>query len=124
MAEIIWTEEAERWLKDIYGYIAQDNPEAAATVIEGIYQRAQVLVVFPEIGHKYRSEPEGDIRILLYGHYRIAYLIRGWSGSIFWEYFMVLLISTDTCLDQQCPTRGGSRALARARAAEPGRSER
>jgi len=77
MAEITWTAEAERWLKDIYDYIAQDNPEAAATVIEGIYQRAQVLAVFPEIGHKYRSESEGDIRILLYGHYRIVYLIRG-----------------------------------------------
>jgi plasmid stabilization system protein ParE len=34
-------------------------------------------MAFPEIGHKYRSEPEGDIRILLHGHYRIAYLIRG-----------------------------------------------
>ena len=77
MAEITWTAEAERWLKDIYDYIAQDNQEAAATVIQGIYQRAQILAVFPEIGHKYRSEPEGDIRILLYGHYRIAYLIRG-----------------------------------------------
>lgn len=77
MAEITWTVEAERWLKDIYDYIAQDHPEAAATVIEGIYQRAQILTAFPEIGHKYRSEPEGDIRILLYGHYRIAYLIRG-----------------------------------------------
>ncbi len=77
MAEITWTAEAERWLKDIYDYIAQDNQDAAATVIGGIYQRAQILAVFPEIGHKYRSEPEGDIRILLYGHYRIAYLIRG-----------------------------------------------
>jgi len=77
MAEITWTEEAERWLKDIYDYIAQDNREAAITVIEGIYQRAQILLVFPEIGFKYRAEPEGDIRILLYGHYRIAYLIRG-----------------------------------------------
>jgi toxin ParE1/3/4 len=77
MAEITWTAEAERWLKDIYDYIAQDNREAATTVIKGIYQRAQILVVFPEIGHKYGSEPEGDIRILLYGHYRIAYLIRG-----------------------------------------------
>jgi plasmid stabilization system protein ParE len=66
MAEITWTAEAERWLKDIYDYIAQDNPEAATTVIKGIYQRAQTLATFPEIGHKYRSEPDGDIRILLY----------------------------------------------------------
>jgi len=31
---------------------------------------------FPEIGHRYRIEPEGKIRILLYGHYRIAYLLK------------------------------------------------
>lgn len=77
MATIIWTEEAERWLKDIYDYIAQDNPDAAMRVVEDIYQRAQILASFPQIGHKYRMEPEGEIRILLYGHYRIAYLIRG-----------------------------------------------
>ncbi|MBN2133568.1 MAG: type II toxin-antitoxin system RelE/ParE family toxin [Sedimentisphaerales bacterium] len=28
------------------------------------------------MGHVHRSEPEGEIRILSYGHYRIAYLIR------------------------------------------------
>jgi toxin ParE1/3/4 len=75
MATITWTEEAERWLKDIHDYIAQDNPTAAMEVIEGIYERAQILATFPEIGHKYRIEPEGEIRVLLYGHYRIAYLI-------------------------------------------------
>jgi len=77
MAEIIWTEEAERWLKDIHDYIAQDNSAAAEEVVSGIYQRAQILLEFPEAGYKYRSEPEGNIRILLYGHYRIAYLIKG-----------------------------------------------
>lgn len=25
MAELIWTAEAERWLRDIHDYIAQDN---------------------------------------------------------------------------------------------------
>lgn len=73
---INWTGEAEAWLKDIYDYIAQDSPNAAARVIEGIYEKAQILYDFPEIGYKYRSEPEGDIRILLYGHYKIAYLIK------------------------------------------------
>jgi toxin ParE1/3/4 len=74
--EIRWTAEAEIWLKDIYDYIAQDNPTAAAVVVEGIYEKVQILRDFPEIGHRYRSEPEGEIRILLYGHYRIAYLLR------------------------------------------------
>jgi toxin ParE1/3/4 len=34
-----------------------------------------LLSDFPQLGYKYREEPEGDIRILLYGHYRIAYMI-------------------------------------------------
>lgn len=76
MAEINWTVEAEQWLKDIYDYISRDSPSAAVRVVRGIHEKAQLLRDFPEIGYKYRSEPEGDIRILLYGHYRIAYLIK------------------------------------------------
>jgi toxin ParE1/3/4 len=76
MGKIKWTEESERWLRDIHDYIAQDNPEAAQRVVTGIYDRAQILVEFPKIGHIYRVESEGEIRILLYGHYRIAYLLR------------------------------------------------
>lgn len=76
MAEIRWTEEAQRWLRDIHDYIATDNPDAAHKVVLGIYEKTQALVRFPEIGYTYRAEVEGDIRILLYGHYRIAYLSR------------------------------------------------
>ncbi len=76
MAKIRWTSEAEKWLREIYDYIAHDNENAAQRVITGIYKKVQILKDFPEIGYKYRSEPEGDIRILLYGHYRITYLIR------------------------------------------------
>jgi len=77
MAEIRWTEEAAAWLEDIYTYIAQESPVAAANVVEGIYNKIQTLAEFPEIGYRYRTEPEGDIRVLLYGHYRISYLVRG-----------------------------------------------
>ena len=76
MAEINWTAEAELWMREIYDYIAQDKPVAAANVVSGIYAKAQLLQDFPEIGYMYREEPDGDIRILLYGHYRIAYLIK------------------------------------------------
>lgn len=53
MAEIAWTEEAQRWLEDIFEHIAADNPAAAARTVQGIYERAQVLATFPEIGHRY-----------------------------------------------------------------------
>ena len=76
MARINWTREAETWLEDIFAYIAPDSPEAAARVVEGILERAQVLSEFPHIGHQYEGIAHRDVRILLYGHYRIAYLIR------------------------------------------------
>ena len=76
MAKIRWTEEAYRWLKDIYDYIALDNLEAAQKVVYSICQKVQLLDQFPEAGYKYQNEPEAEIRILLYGHYRIAYLLK------------------------------------------------
>ena len=76
MAEIRWTDEAVAWLSDIYEFISEDNPVAAQKVVEGIYEKAQVLTLFPKIGYQYKDEEEGEIRILLYGHYRIAYLVK------------------------------------------------
>ena len=75
MAEITWTAEAQRWLEDIFEYIAADSPGAAAETVDGIHERAQVLNSFPEIGHRYWAS-RSHVRILLYGHYRIAYLIK------------------------------------------------
>jgi len=76
MGKVRWTEESELWLRDIHDYIALDSPEAAQKVAVGIYARAQILAKLPKIGHIYRFEPDGEIRILLYGHYRIAYLLK------------------------------------------------
>ena len=76
MAEIKWTEESVRWMSEIFDYIAEENPVAAHKVVKEIYAKVQILISFPEIGQKYRNEPEGEIRIMLYGHYRIAYLIK------------------------------------------------
>jgi len=80
MAEITWTEEAQRWLEDIFEYIAADNPAAAGRTVQGIYERAQILTTFPEIGHRYLASSR-NVRILLYGHFRIAYLVKD-DGNI------------------------------------------
>jgi plasmid stabilization system protein ParE len=76
MGEIKWTEAALHWLRDIHDYIAVDNAAAADSVVSGIYEKAQMLCRYPHIGHLYRTEAEGEIRILLYGHYRITYFLR------------------------------------------------
>ena len=81
MAEIRWTEESAQWLEDIYEYISADNPKAAEKVISTIYEKVQVLREHSEIGHKYQTVSGRKVRILLYGHYRITYLIKE-SGDI------------------------------------------
>ena len=75
MAQIRWTEEAVRWLRDIHDYIAVDNPGAAANVVTSIYKRSQLLGEQPEIGHKYQTVSGREVRILQ-GRYRITCLIK------------------------------------------------
>jgi toxin ParE1/3/4 len=64
----------------ISSYIAADNPHAAARTVQDIYEQTQVLASFPEIGHRYVASSR-NVRILLYGHYRIAYLVKD-DGNI------------------------------------------
>ncbi len=63
-------------MNKIHEYISKDNPVAAQKVVEGIYEKVQILKTYPEIGQKYREESEIEIRIILHGHYRIAYIIK------------------------------------------------
>jgi plasmid stabilization system protein ParE len=76
LAEINWTRESEVWLRDIYDYIAADDADAAARTINNIYEKAQLLRNHPRLGHRYEAEQSREIRILLYEHYRITYLIK------------------------------------------------
>jgi plasmid stabilization system protein ParE len=75
MAQITWTDEALRWLENIFEYIAEGNRKAAGETVQGIYDRVQALVDFPEMGQRYQGSKR-HVRILLYGHYRIAYLVK------------------------------------------------
>lgn len=80
MAQIVWTAEAQAWLQRIYDYIAADNAGAAYRTVCAIHGRAEILLAFPYIGYTYREHPE--VRVLLYGHYRIAYRIAGATVEI------------------------------------------
>ena len=68
MADINWTRESEIWLRDIYNYIASDDPDAAARTLTRIYD-------------SYELETSREVRILLYEHYRITYVIKA-DGNI------------------------------------------
>jgi plasmid stabilization system protein ParE len=80
MVKIEWTDEAKYWLKDIHDYIAQDNKRIAKKITKEIYNKVQILATFSQIGYVYPNDKDLEIRILLYGHYRIAYLIKDKSN--------------------------------------------
>lgn len=76
MAALNWTAEAAAWLEQIHDYIAEDNPPAALRLVSSLYDRAQVLCDVPDLGHLYKTRAGRVVRILPYGHYRIAYLVK------------------------------------------------
>jgi plasmid stabilization system protein ParE len=80
MAQISWTAEAQQWLEDIFEYIAAENPPAATNTVLGIYERAQALADFPLMGYRYRASTR-HVRVLVHGHYRIAYLVKN-DGNV------------------------------------------
>lgn len=76
MAKLIWTEEALTWLQEIGDYLAEQSPQASVTVLEGIYQKTQLLIDHPQIGFRFLDITDREVRTLLYGHYRIMYELR------------------------------------------------
>jgi len=73
VGQVVWTSEAERWLSGIHDYIAADNPAAAQRTVQGIFEKGLSLADLPERGYPHISRSGEPLRILLYGHYRIAY---------------------------------------------------
>lgn len=53
---IVWTEPARRDLRDIYLYIAQDNPYAARALQNEIWRRVTLLQDNPQLGRPGRVE--------------------------------------------------------------------
>jgi len=76
VGEVVWAESALHWLREIHGYIARDNPEAAMGVVRGIVERTAQLAEFPESGQLLALRGFRNLRVLLFGHYRIAYRLR------------------------------------------------
>lgn len=92
MAKIVWTNESLNWLQCIHSYIKEQNIFAADKVINGIKQHARLLKLFPQMRYLYPAKNKHEIRVLLYGHYRILYLIEKQAIYIFGIYHNALKI--------------------------------
>lgn len=77
MVNVVWTKQALAWLKEVHDYIKEDNPIAAKRTVKNIKLKTQVIKSHPDSGyyHEHEFGSQYQVRILLYGHYRIAYLM-------------------------------------------------
>ena len=96
MAEIRWTYEAELWLKEIYEYIALDNPQAAKEVIDGIYTTAQMLKTIQKWGIPMMC-PTWKKSESSYTNITELPILFSKTILIYWECFMVLSTSINIC---------------------------
>jgi len=76
VALVRWTFESQRWLREISDYIKdQGYPDRAPNVILKLIERGGSLSSMPERGSIYLNRDGKDIRVIYYGHYRIAYWV-------------------------------------------------
>jgi toxin ParE1/3/4 len=73
--KIVWTEPALQDLRDIFEYIAEDNPKAARALLTEIKGRVGVLVNQPQLGRAGRVE--GTREFVLTGtHFILPYRLK------------------------------------------------
>ena len=76
MAEAVWTEPGLNDLREIIEYIALDSPVYAERLGTRIVEAPRQLIEFPESGRIVPEFSDSTIRELIYGAYRIIYVIR------------------------------------------------
>ena len=71
--KIVWSPVAVDRVSEIAVYIAQDNPVAAESWIETVFQKVEELKAFPESGSVVPEIDNKTIRELIYCNYLIIY---------------------------------------------------
>jgi toxin ParE1/3/4 len=69
--KVIWSDVAIADLHEVCSYIAQDNPEAALRMGQGILDHVQILTQFPFIGPAYPRGAQGPLRQIVFRSYRM-----------------------------------------------------
>jgi toxin ParE1/3/4 len=75
--KLVWTEHASNDIEAIVRYIARRDPGASARVGFGIYDRAQILLQYPESGTILSEFRHGGWRKLIFLRWKIVYTLRG-----------------------------------------------
>lgn len=73
---IAWSQRALQDLETIAGYIAEDSPTYASTVVRTIINQVRTLAHFPRSGRKVPEFDDENIRELIAYSYRIIYQLQ------------------------------------------------
>lgn len=73
MANIRWSPEAFERTESIKRYIKKDSPSAALNFAKGILEQVEHVAAFPHIGKSAYSETYSNLRVLVWGNYKIYY---------------------------------------------------
>ena len=80
--KIIWSDAAIADLQEIWAYLAQHDPKAAARIGRGILAHVRVLANIPYIGPAYPRGSRGALRENVVRPYRIFYDVSEDSQSV------------------------------------------
>ncbi|HEY1110304.1 MAG TPA: type II toxin-antitoxin system RelE/ParE family toxin [Opitutaceae bacterium] len=90
-AKIIWAPNSLNDLREIVTFIAADNPPAALRMGDRIFDAADRLADFPNLGHPLRDKHRPNHRELVVADYRMIYrfdetanaliILRVWHGA-------------------------------------------
>ena len=80
--KIVWSPLSIERITEIAQYIAKDNPTAASNWIKEIFSHVEPLETFPQSGKVVTELNNDAVRELIYGNYRVIYLIESKQISI------------------------------------------
>jgi len=82
MAQIRWTNQALDDVEAIGNFIVRDAPSFAEIFVDRIFESVERLEAFPRSERIVPEFAQDDIREIIFGSYRIVYLVSGDEISI------------------------------------------
>ena len=80
--QVIWTDEAIADLRQLVGFIAQDNPAAAVKLGEELIRKSMLLAAHPRLGRRLRETKRDTLREIIISPYRLIYEIEDSTQTV------------------------------------------
>jgi toxin ParE1/3/4 len=81
-----WSRRARAHLIEIFEYVAEDDPQAAATLVERLRDATEVLKKHPRIGRMVPEISQEAVRELIVPPYRVVYFVHRRSCDVLGVY--------------------------------------